>query len=241
MPALLALLTATLTLLALRLAAVLSGLARLPLLALLALLLLTLVRPVLQFTEGLVREILLIAQRIGQILHRLLAGRARPVAAFAALRHPQILQQLVQLLHQLLRFGHPAFFHQLLNAVHQGLQLVHREFHRILGHIRLIRAALIGLGLLGEHPHVIIGGVAQFLHQLGDFLVRGTVAHRLGEPFLRAAQPLARIGQRAVLQLHRQIPHRQRQLVLHLVGQPDHLQRIQPPDDRPQPQIGRLV
>ncbi len=189
----------------------------------------------LQITERVVGQILLITQGFGQILHRLLARGLRAVAAFT-LGHAQVFHKLVQLVHQLLRFGHPAFLHQLFDPVHQGLQFIHA--HRlallaVVGHIR----AIARLGLFGQHPQIIIRRLAQFLHQFGDFFVRGTVAHRLGQPFLRAAQAFAGIGKAAILKLDRKIPHRLDDFGLPLVGHAEFGHVVETPDDRAHPQI----
>ncbi len=76
--------------------------------------------PVLQFLEGLVGQPLLIAQRFAEVLHRLCAGHR--LAAFAA-GHLQIVEQFVELRHQVGGLVHPALFHQLLDAVHHLLDL----------------------------------------------------------------------------------------------------------------------
>ena len=147
---------------------------------LLARLLLARVELLLQIAERLIAQILLFAQRVLQVLHRLLARRARPVACAVVLGDAQVLHQLVELVHQLCRFGHAALFHQLLDAVHQRLDLVLRDAHRVLlGALRLVRPAFAAFRILRQHVQVIIRRLAQFLHQLGDLGIAGAIAHRL--------------------------------------------------------------
>ena len=195
---------------------------------------------VLKVAERVIGQILLIAQGFGQILHRLLARGLRAVATLA-LGDAQVLHQLVQLLHQLCSFGHPAFFHQFLNPVHQRLKLVHAHLLTLLAAVGLIGAVTAGLGLFRQHPQIVVGRLAQFLHQFGDFLVRGAVAHGLCQPLLRAPQPFARVGQTPVFQLHRQFPQRIHNLGLALFGQAEFRHAVQTPCDRPHPQIDRLA
>ena len=64
----------------------------------------------LQIAERVIRQLLLVAQRVRQPVHRLLP---RPALA-RTLGDLQVLHQLVQLLQQRLRLGGAALFHQLL-------------------------------------------------------------------------------------------------------------------------------
>ncbi len=71
----------------------------------------------------------------------------------------------------------------------------------------LLLLAVLPLRLLAlQLLHVIFGGAAQFLHQLGDFLIRGAVFHRFVQTLLRAAHPLAGVVQVTLFKLQRQIP-----------------------------------
>ena len=149
-----------------------------------------------------------------------------------------VLHQALQFLQRLLRLGHAALFHQLLNAVHHGLQVVLTHGHAAFGHLLRVLHGAVTHRLLGQLVHVILRGVAQFLHQLRDLLVRGTVLHRLGQPLLRALQPFQRIADIALFQQQRQIPQRLRDLVPLLGFQTIFGHRLKPPQDHPQAQIG---
>ena len=138
-------------------------------------------------------------QCFGQIFHRLLTWGARTTLAALTLGDTQVFHHLIKLLHQFGSLSHTALFHQLLNAVHQRLQLVLAYLLAlVVAAIRLIRA-IRRLHLIGKHLHVIIGGVAQFLHQLRDLGSRRAIAHRLGQPILGAGKAFAGISQRAIL------------------------------------------
>ena len=161
------------------------------------------VQPILQFAECVISEVLLIAQRVLQTLHRLLAGAAGAIATFAALGHLHILKHLLQRIEHRLRLGHAALLHQLFDLAHHFVEVSHRHFHAL---AILIGAILAGFGILGELLHVVIHRLAQLLHQLGNLGVAGTLAHRLGQAFLGLAQPFQRVIQIADLKGHCGIP-----------------------------------
>ena len=126
--------------------------------------------------------------------------------------------------------------HQFFDPVHHGLQIVHRHFHAVFAVVGLI-GAIARFSLFGQHAHVIIRRFTQFLHQFRDFGIGCAVAHRLGQPFLRAAQPFAGIGKAAILQLDRKIPQRRDNLGLCIVIHADQRDIVHAPDDRAQAQI----
>ena len=80
----------------------------------------------LQVTEGLVRELLLLAQTVGEIFHLLPAALLTllPISARLPRGHLKILHQTVNLFQKLLRLGHTTLFHELLQTIHHLLQLV---------------------------------------------------------------------------------------------------------------------
>ena len=135
---------------------------------------LTRVDLILQIVEGVVRQALLIAQRILQALHGLLALRA---FATRPLRHLHVFHHLAQLIEQFLRLGGPALFHQLLQLVQHGLHLVLGDLQSLL----VVGILLIGVQrlLLRQLLHIVLHRFVQLLHQLGDFLAVGTVLDRL--------------------------------------------------------------
>ena len=138
-----------------------------------------------------------------QPFHRLLAGAAGAIAAFAALGHLHILKHLLQRIEHFLRFGHATLLHQLFDLAHHLVEVGHRHFHAL---AILLGTIFARFGIFGELLHVVIHRLAQLLHELGDFFVAGTLAHRLRQAFLGLAQPVERVVEVADLQLHRGIP-----------------------------------
>jgi hypothetical protein len=124
-------------------------------------------------------------------LHGLLAG-ARLALALLALGHLHVFHHLAKLVEKLLRLGHAALLHELLEPLEHLLQLVGRDLLHVLvlGHLLVVLRPL-----LGELAHVVLHRLAELLHQLGDLLVGGAVAHRLGQAVLRPAEPFQRIRQ----------------------------------------------
>ena len=156
------------------------------------------------------------------------------------LRELHILHQALQLFQRLLRFGHAALFHQFLNTVHHGLQVVLTHLHATLGHVLTVLHRPVAHRLLRHLVHVVLRSVPQFLHQLGDLLVRCTVLHRLRKTFARAFQTFQRAAKIAFFQDKRQIPQSLRDLVALVWLQSVARCCLQPPQDHPQPEIGRL-
>jgi hypothetical protein len=89
----------------------------------------------LKVAEGVVAEVLLIAERVLQALHCLLPGRLRAIAAFA-LRDLHVFQHLLQSVEHFLRLGHAAFLHQFLDPAQHLFEVGHRHLGAL---------ALIGL------------------------------------------------------------------------------------------------
>ena len=105
--------------------------------------------------------------------------------------------------------------------------------------VLLLHAVL--LRLARHLAHVIICRLAQLLHQLGNLLIRGAVAHRFAQTLLRAAHAFQRVGQIAFFQQNGQIPKRLGNLFLHVGGEPDPGLRFKPTQDHPEAQIGRFI
>jgi hypothetical protein len=187
----------------------------------------------LQLPEGVVAQVLLIAQRVLKTLHRLLTRRLRAVAAFA-LGDFHVLQHLLQRVQHLLRFGHAAFLHQLLDPAQHLLEVGHRH----LGALALV--GLVGvvarLRVLGKLAHVIVHRLAQLLHELCDFLVAGALPHGLAQAFLRLAEPFQRVVEIAFFQEQRGVPEDFGHLVARVLGNAVDA-RFQPPDRGAQLQI----
>ena len=166
----------------------------------------------LQVAERLIGQALLVAQCFRQTFHGLLARRLLTLPALP-LRDLHVLHQTLQFLKRLLRLGHAALLHQFLDAVHHGLQVILTHLHATFCHLLIVLEGAVAHVLLGQLVHVILRGVPQFLHQLGDFLVRGAVLHRLRQPLLRALQPLKRIVQVTVFQQQGKVPQCLRDIV----------------------------
>lgn len=161
----------------------------------------------LQIPERLVRQALLISQRLGQAFHGLLTGivAALPLLAFG---HPQVLHHLLEFFQRLLRLGKAALFHQLLDAIHHVLQvLIGQHLHVTrLAPVGLVGLISLALRLLRFLAQVILGRVAQFLHQPRDLVLARAVPHRLAQALLRRTHPLQRVADIAVFQQDGQVP-----------------------------------
>ena len=160
---------------------------------------------VLQLAEGVVRQALLIAQRLAQVAHRrvALAGVARCIRVDHDLH---VLHQLPHLFHQFGRLGHAALFHQLLQLVHHLLQLIAGHPHAFAVLVRLVGVVGNALGLLGQFVHVFLHRLTHFLHQFVDLGGVGPVADRLVQPVLGALQPFQRRLQVALFDQEGQRP-----------------------------------
>ena len=156
----------------------------------------------LELLEALVGEALLLAERVGEALHRLLALGALALLALPLPdHHLHVLEHLLEHLEERLRLLLAPLLAELLDAVHQLLDLVlgHHLVGRDLG--LLLLAALDGVA---RHLlHVVARRLAELVHQLGDLLVAGVVLERLLEPLLGPRQPLGGVAEVAVLDLHR--------------------------------------
>ena len=150
----------------------------------------------LQIPERLIRKALLLAQRVGQTLHRLTASRI--ALTVLALGHAQVFHHPLKLFQRLLRLGKPALFHQLLDAVHHVLQILLRHPHHVFRELLVAVLLPVSLRLLRLLAQIVLRGVAQFLHQLGDLFVAGAV---FSSP--RSAVP----APRASAQAHRRYRH----------------------------------
>ncbi len=84
---------------------------------------------------------------------------------------------------------------------------------------------------------IILGRFAQLLHQFGDFLIRGTVFHRLGQTFSGLSQTFQSIAQSAIFDHHGNIPQGLRNLVALFRAQAKFGERLQPPQGEAQAQV----
>ena len=127
----------------------------------------------------------------------------RTVAALT-LGDLHVLEHLLQRVQHLLRLGHAAFLHQFFDLAQHFFEIGHRHVGAF-ALIRLIRL-VARLGVFRELAHVIVHRLAQFLHQLGDFLVAGALPHGLAQPLLRLPEPFERIVEVAFFQHQRGVP-----------------------------------
>ena len=181
------------------------------LLAALAVLLLA-IGAVLQVAKAVIGQLLLVAQGLAQILHRLVAGVALTAALPVALGHLHVVHEVAQLVHQFLRLGGPALFHQLLQLVQHLVQLVLRHLHS--GAVLRGFGIVLGPVLFGLLTHVIVQRVLHFLHQIVDLGRCGPVLDGFVHPVLGAFQPFQRRGEVAFLDHQGNLP----QLFGHLVA-----------------------
>src|SRR6056297_1521 len=225
--------------------ALLTGLLTLALLTLLPLLTLLLallallarIELLLQIAERLVGKLLLLAQGLGEALHRLLTRALLTLTG--ALRDLHVLHHLAKLFEKPLRLLHAALLHQLLKLLQHVVELT-------LGH--LLHFALLGLlvrvllRLFRELAHVIVHRLAKLLHELGDFLVSRAVLHRLRETLLCPAEPLERIREIALLHEKRDVPQDRRHFVAGLFGQRAIIRRrLEAADQDAELEVGRLL
>ena len=119
----------------------------------------------------------------------------------------------------MLGLGHTALLHQLLDAVHHFLQVVLGHGDGVFAVELAIFAGLLvlALGLAGHLAQIILGGIAQFLHQARNLLIRGAVFHGLLQLVLGLPHAFQRAVQITLFDLQRQIPQRGGQFVL-LIG-----------------------
>ena len=150
---------------------------------------------ILALLEGLVAQLLLLADHVAELVERLLH---LAVAALPGLRHLQVFQHLLQLLQQLLRGILVAGARQPLQPVEHALEilLAHHPRIRIERARQLLR---IVAELLGELAQEIVQRRAQIVGELLDLLVAGAAFQRLLQRFLRRAQRLVDIGDVAIL------------------------------------------
>ena len=155
----------------------------------------------------LVAQLLLLADHVAELVER---GHHVVVAVavhlLAGPRHLQVLQHLLELLQHLARRILGAGARHLLELVDHAPQILRaqlagigierpRELLRVLAH------------LLGQGLQELVERRAQLVGELLDLLVARAALQRLAQRFLRRAQGLLGIGDAAVLEMHRHVPH----------------------------------
>ena len=150
---------------------------------------------ILALLEGLVAQLLLLADHVAEFVQRLLHVA---VAGLAGLRHLQVFQHLLQLLEQLLGGVLVAGARQPLHALDHVVEIL-LAHHLGVGIERPRQGLLIVALLFGKLAQEIIQRRAQILGELLDLLVAGAALQRLLERVLRRAQCLVDVGDVAVL------------------------------------------
>ena len=172
---------------------------------------------ILALLEGLVAQLLLLADHVAEFVERrhhvvvaVFALRARP-------RHLQILQHRLQLIEQLARGVLVAGAGERFQPVEHALQILLAERAGIA--VERARQLLrIAAHLLGQRLQELVHRRAQLLHQLLDLFVAGAAFERLAQRVLRLAQRLLGLADIAVLDLQRHVPHARHHLAQRVVG-----------------------
>ena len=139
---------------------------------------------ILALLEGLVAQLLLLADHVAELVQRLLHVA---VAGLARLRHLQVFQHLLQLLEQLLGGILVAGTRQALHALDHVVEVL-LPHHLGVGIERPRQCLGIVALLFGKLTQEIIQRRAQVLGELLDLLVAGAALQRLLERVLRRAQ-----------------------------------------------------
>ena len=140
---------------------------------------------VLALAEGLVAQVLLLADHVAELVERRHHVVVHVVAALLARPgHLQVLQHLLQLFEQLLRGVLGAGARELLEPVDHALEILRPQHAGILVE-RAGELLRILAHLLGERLHEIVERRAQFVGQLLDLFVGGAALQRLAQGFLR--------------------------------------------------------
>ena len=150
---------------------------------------------ILALLEGLVAQLLLLADHVAEFVQRLLHV---VVAALTGLRHLQVFQHLLQLFQQLPGGILVAGARQPLQPVEHALEILLAQHFRV-GIERTRQLLRIVAQLLGELAQEIVQRSAQIVGELLDLLVAGAALQRLLQRFLRRAQRLVDVGDLAVL------------------------------------------
>ena len=172
--------------------------------------LLALLLTALHITEGFVSQILLVAQCVLKALHGLLA-RAIALFTLLTLSHLHVFHHLHELIEKCLRLVHATLLHQLFDLIEKLLKLILR--HGLCVRIRLRLLISVLTLLFRKLPHVIIHGLTQLLHQLGDLVLRRATPHGLVEHFLSTPQSFGGIRKVAFLELKCRLPEKVRQRI----------------------------
>jgi hypothetical protein len=163
--------------------------------------------------EGVVAQLLLAADHVGEPVERALAL----LALFAVLAlllllllaaGLKVLQHLLQLLHQALGLVAGAVAGEVLDAVQHVAQVLRANLARVGIALRLLLVAVLAVahGLLGELAHQPVHGLAQVLRQAADLLLRGAALDGLAQALGGLGHGPLGLGDVAVLHAHGDVP-----------------------------------
>ncbi len=184
---------------------------------------------ILALLEGLVAQLLLLADHVAEFVERLLHVA---FAGLPRLRHLQAFQHLLELLEQLLGGVLVAGARQTLHAVDHVVEILLAQ-HLGVGIERPGELLRIVALLLGELAHEVLHRLAQILGELLDLLVAGAALQGLLKRVLRGAQRLVDVGDVAVLDRHRERPQAGHDLAQGIVG----ARRLELPRHAVEPEI----
>ena len=176
------------------------------LLPLTALLALAVAPHVLALLEGLVAQLLLLADHVAQFVERRHHVVVALVALRARARHLQVLEHRLQFFQQPARGLLVAGARQVLQPVEHALEIALAE-HAGIAVERARELLRILPHLLRQRLQVLVHGGAQLIHQLFQLFVAGAAFERLAQRVLRLAQRQFGLADIAVLELHRHVPH----------------------------------
>ena len=147
--------------------------------------------------ERVVAQLLLVAQQLlefADLLAHLAVGRA--LLAFAGAAH--VFEHLLHLVEHGLRIFARAVAGGVLHLVEQLVEILRLKV--------LVLGVGVGLRVAGHLAHEALGGLAQLLHQLADFLVARAALKRFAQGLLGGAQVALGLRGVAVLELLRHRP-----------------------------------
>ncbi len=128
--------------------------------------------PVLAVPERVVPQVLLVARHVLEVAHRLLHLAAEGVGHPAVgLGGPQVLQDVAKLVEQALGLGHVAAPHGVFHLLEHAVEVVLGNHPVGLARVGILRRGIV-LHALGEFPQEPVHGLAQFVGQAPDLLVR---------------------------------------------------------------------
>ena len=157
-----------------------------------------------QLAEGLVHELLLLADQIAELSIIFIICWLWRALLFAHAAGLEPLEHVAQLRQHLLGLIARAVPGHLLDVAHHAIEVLLAQHLTV--RVEAFRHVRHVAGLLLKLLHVVVERLPQLLHELLDLLLGGTVLERLGELVLRVAQRAFGVGEVAVLDPQRDVP-----------------------------------